>query len=176
MQQVATSPPIYTKSTKLHCHTWLLDNDRLYGSNVQSCLKQYTQPNDHNHNFQNFKVHFFVWFHFHSSPPQEWQTSINTNTLWQIALIPLWSISILTGTVSSVQRLKYPIRRACVTDWFNEHKNNDITWWKPYAKATFFNEDGMFNHHQQNQGRKKKIAASFIYFPIFRRSIKVRLN
>lgn len=38
----------------------------------------------------------------------------------------------------------------CVTDWFNEHKNNDILWWKPYAKATLFNGDSMFNHHQQN--------------------------
>lgn len=37
---------------------------------------------------------------------------ININISWQIALIPQWSVSIFTGTVSPVQRLKYPIWRA----------------------------------------------------------------
>lgn len=74
-----------------------LGNGRLFGINEQS-------PTKHRQNQHCLLVHY--------NPPQEWRAPININISWQIALIPQWSVSIFTGTVSPVQRLKYPIWRA----------------------------------------------------------------
>lgn len=68
----------------------------------------------------------------------------------------------------------------CVTEWFNENKNNDIIWWKLYTKAALVNGDCMFNHHQPNTTKIKfcgeNCAASLKYIPVFIRSMKVHLS
>lgn len=110
---------IYNLKSVVHSFLrWFLGIERSFGTNAHNCL--YTIQTTLTTNifiiFKTSRCTFCV-FPSRVHPLQEWQTPYNTNCiiLWQIALIRWWSVFILTGTVSSVQWLKYPIRRTwCV--------------------------------------------------------------
>lgn len=63
-----------------------------------------------------------------------------------------------------------------VTGWFNEHRNNDMLWWKAYTEATLLSSNNTFNH-QHNTTKEGILWREIVSFSkILRRSIKVHLD
>lgn len=112
------SSKIYNLKSVVHSFLrWFLGIERSFGTNAHKTvctLNQTTRTTNILIIFKTSRCAFCV-FSSRINPLQEWQTPNNANILWQIALIRWWNVFILTGTVSSVQWLKYPIRRTwCV--------------------------------------------------------------
>lgn len=65
---------------------------------------------------------------------------------------------------------------SCVTDWFNEHKNNDMLWWLTHSTERAAHPSST----KQNQGwnfAEQNCAASLKYcFHLFKRAINAHLN